>query len=101
MWQLTVDDLFREKAGPPPGRWVMAAGPRCWVGITTGRPAPHCPGRVVVIGCSLTAYRWGCPPRPQELYLWPEDLQEVDPARLPPEVVAVVADAWRVRQMAR
>lgn len=101
MRQLTVEDLLAEAAGPPAGRWVAAEGPRGLVGITTARPAPHCPERVVVIGCSLTAYRWGCPPRPREIYLRPEDLREIDPAGLPPEVATAVEEAWRAAQRER
>lgn len=77
----------------------MAAGPRALVGITTGRVAAHNPERVVVIGCSLTAYRWGCPPRPREVYPRPEDLQEIDPADLPTDVVAAVETAWQEREV--
>lgn len=97
MRQLTVDDLLAREAAAeyPAGRWVMSGGSLRHVGLTTGRRSSWSPQRMVIIGCSLLTHSWGWRPQPHELYLRPGDVVEVDPAKLPPDLVAAVKEAWR------
>lgn len=100
MRQLTVEDLLTQAAAAryPAGRWVISAGAMRWVGKTTGRRWAREPERMVVIGVSLLSHSWGWNPTPHELYLRPGDVVEVDPARLPADLVAAVEDAWRAAE---
>lgn len=103
MRQLTVEHLLAQTAAAeyPAGRWVISGGPMRFVGVTTGRRSLYRPDRMVVIGCSLLTHSWGWNPTPHELYLRPADVVEVDPAKLPSDLVAAVEEAWMAAEQER